>query len=267
MSDSGTARQAMLAQLAGALAALGEKLRTQQQAAVDLCALGARAEEVARTARGLAFDRRLPGEERLRGLSDELQDFAAAMQAAADQVERDTLLGRSVAAALGRHAEDLNALSRLRAEAADLQEVRARLRPLLETLDGLPQQMKANRERTAEVTALAARAGQLALRAGRLAAGGLPGRQDQVIALSRELGRLAEDAVEVSARFSADAAVGVEVAEQMAGRARDLSTGSANGLARILEAGHAMAQSAPDAPAPRYDWAAAMPFLPGSRRR
>jgi hypothetical protein len=96
-------RQAMLAQLSGALSALSEKMRAQQQAAIDVCAMGMRAEEIARSTRALAFDRRLTPEDGLRALSGELDEFADEMLATAERVQRDSLLGREVAEALGGH--------------------------------------------------------------------------------------------------------------------------------------------------------------------
>ena len=264
-------RQAMLAQLAGALAALGGKMRAQQQAAIDVCALGTRAEEIARSTRDLAFDRRRAPEGGLRALSGELDEFAAEMLATAERVQQDSLLGRAVAEALGGHAADLADLAQQREEAEDPAAIRTRLRPLVATLDALPVRMKASRERTAEVGALAARAQQAAAQAATLAAGAAPGaapgRQDQMLALSRELNRLAQDAASVSAQFSADAAMAVRVAEDMAGQAAGLSTGRPAGpaaaLSQVIGAGHAMEQAAEAAapgqpPGGSHSWAGAM---------
>lgn len=265
-------RQAMLARLAGALTALGEKMRVQQQAAVDVCAMGIRAEEIARTARDLAFDRRFPQGAGLQALSEELDTFAAEMLASAERVQRDTLLGRAVAEALGRHAEDLSVLAAMPAEADDLGAIRARLRPMLVTLDTLPTRLKASRERTAEVAELAARSRALAGQAAALAAGTVPGRQDGMLALSRALGALADDAAEVSARLAADAALAAGAAEAMAGRVEDLSASrpgsdAGGGLARVIEAGQRMAGAA-DAAAPRpHSWSAAMRWDLGRRHR
>ncbi|MFC7475191.1 hypothetical protein ACFQS7_12555 [Dankookia sp. GCM10030260] len=265
-------RQAMLTQLSGALAALGDKMRAQQQAAIDVCAMGTRAEEIARSTRNLAFDRRLTPEDGLRALSGELDEFAAEMAATAERVQQDSLLGRAVAEALGGHAADLAALAQQRDGAEDPAAIRARLRPLVVTLDALPTRLKASRERTAEVGALAVRAQAAAARAGALAAGGSTGRQDQMLALSRELGSLAADAANVSAQFSADAAMAVRVAEDMAGQAANLSsgrpaTGPAAALSRVLSAGHAMAQEAAAAPAASQSWTGTMNWDLGRPRR
>jgi hypothetical protein len=192
----------MLAQLADALSVLGDKMRAQQQAAIDVCAMGTPAEELARSTRTLAFDRRLAPEAGLLALSGELDEFATEMLATAERVQQDSLLGRAVAEALGGHAADLAALAQQREGAEDPAAIRARLRPLVVTLDALPTRLKASRERTAEVCALAARAREAAARAAGLAADGSVGRQDQMLALSRELGRLAADAADVSAQFS-----------------------------------------------------------------
>lgn len=265
-------RQAMLAQLAGALSALGEKMRAQQQAAIDVCALGTRAEEIARSTRTLAFDRRAAPEDGLRALSGELDEFAAEMLATAERVQQDSLLGRAVAEALGGHAADLAALAQQREGAEDPAAIRARLRPLVVTLDALPTRMKAGRERTAEIGALAARAREAAGRASELATGGGPGRQDRMLALSRDLGRLAEDAATVSAQFSADAALAVRVAENMAGQAASLSGARpAAALSRVLSDGHAMAEARATAgeaeAAPSHSWTGAMNWDLGRGRR
>ncbi|WP_431271939.1 hypothetical protein [Dankookia sp. P2] len=133
--------------------------------------------------------------------------------------------------------------------------IRARLRPLVATLDALPVRMKASRERTAEVGALAERAREAASRAGALVAAAGPGRQDAMLALSRALGRLAEDAAAVSAQLAADAALAVRVAEDMAGQAAGLSgeppaTDPAAALSRVISEGHALAQAKAGAAAP-----------------
>ena len=83
-------RQAMLAQLADALSVLGDKMRAQQQAAIDVCAMGTPAEELARSSRTLAFDRRLAPEAGLLALVSELDEFATEMLATAERVQQDT---------------------------------------------------------------------------------------------------------------------------------------------------------------------------------
>jgi hypothetical protein len=196
------------------------------------------------------------------------------MLATAERVQQDSLLGRAVAEALGGHAADLAALAQQREGAEDPAAIRARLRPLVVTLDALPTRMKASRERTAEVGVLAARAREAAGRASALATGDAPGRQDRMLVLSRELGRLAEDAATISAQFSADAAMAVRVAEDMAGQAADLSSGRpaagpAAALSRVLSAGHAMAEARAgrEAPGGSHSWAGAMNWNLGRGRR
>lgn len=248
------AKQAMLAQLAAALSALGGKMRAQQDAAVDVCALGSRAEEIARGARKLAYSPRHDPHEGLRDLSGALDEFAEEMRATAARVEQETLLGRAVAEALSRHSADLDALAHRPGETLDMGTIRASLRPLATTLAGLPAQMRAGKSRTADVAALAARAVEMANRATELLSGNLVGRQEQMLALARGLGELAEQAVQVSARYSDDAAVAVRVAEEMAGRATNLSRGRPHdgmsaSLSEVLSTGHALAgQAQADAP-------------------
>jgi hypothetical protein len=93
-----------------------------------------------------------------------------------------------------------------------------------------------------------------------------------MLALSRELGRLAEDAATVSAQFSADAAMAIRVADDMAGQAAGLSSGRpaagpAAALSRVLAAGHAMVQAGEEAPRGSHSWAGAMNWNLGRGRR
>lgn len=243
------AKQAMLVQLAAALSALGSKMRAQQEAAVDLCALGARAEEMARSARKLAFSPHHGAHAGLRSLSENLDGLAEEMRTTAERVEQECLLGRAVAEALSRHSAELNALAQQDGRPQDMATIRARLRPLATTLEELPSRMKAGKARTADIAALAARAREIAGQATELLSGNLPGRQEQMLALARGLGQLAEEAVQVSARYAEDANVAVQVAEEMAGRATNLSRrpvpdGGLPSLSALISAGHALAERA-----------------------
>ncbi|MBK1657086.1 hypothetical protein [Paracraurococcus ruber] len=255
-------RQAMLAQLAGALAALGEKLRGQQRAAADVAALGSRAEELAGQARRLAFGAQPDRLPRLRVLAGALAEFAAEMAETAARVEKDSLLGSAVAEALGHHGAELRALAENQGMAEDLSVIRARLRPLVTTLDAIPGRLKAGRERSAELGGLADRARDMAGRAATLTAAGGPGLQDRILGLSRDLGQLAEQAVAVSARLSSDAGMAVRAADAMAGQAQDMALDQSGdsleaALRRALQAGHRIDRSA-GAAATDQAWMGAM---------
>lgn len=243
----------MLSHLASALFALGEKMRMQSETAVHVCALGARAEEIARTARHMAFDHHGKPQDRVRALSGDLDAFATELLDIAERVERDALLGRAVAEALNRHSTDLDALAQDSIQAQDPAAVRARLQPLAATLQELPTQMRARKERSAELTVLAGRAREVADQAAGLLASGAPGRQEQMLALSRGLGQLAADAVEISAQFSADATMAARVAEGMARRTQTMfgagrSDAASTALSHVISTGQAMARSVPEEP-------------------
>ena len=170
-------RQAMLAQLSGALAAPGRE-DADAAAGRDRCLRHGHAGRGDRPQHPHPGLRPPPAQpeargSRLRALSGELDEFADEMLATAERVQQDSLLGRAVAEALGGHAADLAALAQQREGAEDPAAIRARLRPLVVTLDALPTRLKASRERTAEVGALAARAREAAARAGALAAGAI----------------------------------------------------------------------------------------------
>ena len=234
----------MLRQLAGALGALGDKLRVQQDAAVDVCSLGVRAEEIARAARTLAFERRQDTEAPLAALSAEIAALASEMQATAERAEQDSLMGRAVADALNRHAGDLDALAELGEQATDMAAIRARLRPLAVTLQEVPQRMQAGKAQGAELGALAERSRLVAAQAAALQERSVPGRQEKLIQLSRGLGQLAEDTVRVAARFTEDATVAVSAADGMASRTRGLSKAAggdptAASVAELIRAGMA----------------------------
>jgi hypothetical protein len=240
-------KQVLLAQLSGALNALGRKMQGQQHAAADLCALGVRAEEIAGVARGLAFDRRHNAQAKLEALSGAVDELAAEMAAAAERIRGQALLGGAVADALNRHAADLDAVARDPALADDLSAVRACLRPLAVTLQEVPRQLQASRAETAELGDLATRTRVLADQATGLVDGTAPNQQQLILQISRDLKKLAADAAQVSGRYAADAAGAVRATDGMAERARAAASGepilpAKASLDHLIAAGHALSQ-------------------------
>ncbi len=107
-----TAKRQILVGLSHALAALSERMRSQQDAAVKITLLAVRAESIAERswelshARGEAFRRDSEA------LIRDIKTFAADVANAAKRAGEEALLGREVARAIAAHSQDVADLAR-----------------------------------------------------------------------------------------------------------------------------------------------------------
>ncbi len=209
------AKRQILAGLSGALAALCDRMRSQQDAAIRITLLAVRAEAIAERfwtlsqASGQRFD------QECEALALDIKAFATEVASAAKRAGEEALLGREVARAISSHAEDIGKLAQEIDVLPDASSVRARLRPLSRTLTDLPERLKAGAATVKEVNGIAALANGLAERGDTLAAGGVLASREAVT-LSRDLRRFAEDATAISLEMTRGSAAAVKAIDEMA---------------------------------------------------
>jgi hypothetical protein len=217
-------KRQILVGLSRALAALSERMQSQQDAAVKITLLAVRAESIAERswelshAGGEAFRRDS------KALVLDIRRFAADVASAAKRAGEEALIGREVARAIAAHAQDVAKLAEDIDILPDAASVRARLRPLSETLAMLPERLKANAATVRSVNALSTAAADLAERSEILTGGGLAASQEAV-ALSRDLRHFAEDATAISLEMTRGAAMAVKAIGEMSEKTVGLSLG------------------------------------------
>jgi hypothetical protein len=171
-SDSKT-KQHILVGLSAALSALSRRMQSQGDNATQITFLAVRAEKIADRAWALNASSNQHFDRDSQALAAEVKAFAATAAAASLRAGEQALLGREVALAIGAHADDISLLARDIHALPDAAAVRARLRPLSNTLSQLPERLKASAVTAREVGDIAALALGLGARADRLATGGL----------------------------------------------------------------------------------------------
>jgi hypothetical protein len=219
-----TAKRQILVGLSSALAALSARMRSQQDAAVKITLLAVRAESIAERSWELS---QATGE-RFRGNSEalirDIKTFAADVANAAKRAGEEALLGREVARAIAAHSQDIAELAEDIDILPDAAAVRARLRPLSETLAVLPERLKANAATVRSVNALSTVASGLAERSDILTGGGLAATREAV-ALSQDLRHFAEEATAISLEMTRGAAMAVKAIDDLGEKAVGLSLG------------------------------------------
>jgi hypothetical protein len=199
-------------------------MRSQQDAAVKITLLAVRAESIAERSWELSH----AGGEAFRRDSEalvrDIKTFAADVANAAKRAGDEALLGREVARAIAAHSQDVADLAGEIDVLPDAAAVRARLRPLSETLAVLPERLKANAATVRSVNALSSVASGLAERSDVLSGGGLIASQE-AIALSRDLRSFAEEATAISLEMTRGAAMAVKAIDEMAEKTVGLSLG------------------------------------------
>lgn len=242
------AKQKVLTELGAMLSVLADKLQSQQDTAVDICDLSTQVEQFAQAARKLAFASPAEKTRALTTLSTTLASFAAETEAIIQRAGRDALLGQAVADALYSHAKDLTALANDMQALPDAAAVRARLRPLAQTLVAVPERLKASESNTEDLALVAVRAADFAARSASLAERPQGDLRDVMIGLSRELADFSHLVAAISTKLSRDAAIAVQAAKDMAGRTQNIAAGRAPqdrvvaSLGDVIEAGRAAQQ-------------------------
>jgi hypothetical protein len=218
------AKRAILTELSRALAALSGRMRTQQDAALKITTLAVRAEQIAERSWQLTASRSQHFQRDVDALVADIKGFAADVAKAAKRAGEEALLGREVAQVITAHAEDIAGLARDIDILPDAAAVRARLRPLSQTLATLPERLKANATTVKDINGIAVLAADLGRRSDRLATGGT-GAHREAVALSRDLRHFAEEATAVSLEMTRGSALAVKAIDEMAERTVGLSLG------------------------------------------
>ena len=218
------AKRQILVGLSGALAALSERMRSQQDAAVKITLLAVRAESIAERSWELSHATGEHFRRQSEPLIRDIKAFAADVANAAKRAGDEALLGREVANAIAAQSQDIAELAEDIEILPDAAAVRARLRPLSETLAVLPERLKANAATVRSVNALSTVASGLAERSDVLGGGGLAASQEAV-ALSRDLRQFAEEATAISLEMTRGSAMAVKAIDEMAEKTVGLSLG------------------------------------------
>jgi hypothetical protein len=222
-SDSKT-KQHILVGLSAALSALSRRMQSQGDNATQITFLAVRAEKIADRAWALNASSNQHFDRDSQALAAEVKAFAATAAAASLRAGEQALLGREVALAIGAHADDISLLARDIHALPDAAAVRARLRPLSNTLSQLPERLKASAVTAREVGDIAALALGLGARADRLATGGLNASKEAA-ELCQGLRIFAEAATQVSLEMTRASALAVQAINDMATKTVGLSRG------------------------------------------
>ena len=244
----------LLAEISAALDALARRLAQQQRAAAGVAGLAVRAEEIAASARRLAYGVVTDASEAQ--FVAELEGFAADLRRSVDLASQDALTGKAVAKALLQHAETIDALGR-EVDSLDVSAIRARLRPLAVTLAEIPSTQQAGESRKAELLALAGRADQASATAASIAEARPGARRDMMLEVARTVATLAEDVATAAVAFGQDAEMAARAAEAMTGRAHRISTGEDDKASDAIGAVVRALNTEAPRPAGAMDWGVA----------
>jgi hypothetical protein len=207
----------ILSGLSRALAALSARMQSQQDAALKITTLAVRAEQIAEWSWQLTDSRTQLSQRDVEAVVADVKAFAADVAEAAKRAGEEALFGREVAQAIASHANDIGMLAQDIDILPDASAVRARLRPLSQTLASMPERLKANADtvkEVSEVSKIAELAGSLAQRSDKLAAGGTNAHREAV-GLSRDLRHFAEEATAVSLEMTRGSAMAVQAINAM----------------------------------------------------
>ncbi|MBP0463059.1 hypothetical protein J5Y09_03980 [Roseomonas sp. PWR1] len=240
-----------MSEVSAALDALARRLAQQQQAAVAVCGLAVRAEEIAASARRLAYG--AGGGAAEADFIGELEEFSADLRRAVDLAAQDALTGKAVAKALLQHVTTIDTLAR-DVDSLDVATVRARLRPLAVTLAEIPATQQASDTRKAELLALAERAEDASAKAVSIAKARPGARRDMMLEVARSVATLAEDVAVAAVAFGKDADMAAKAAEVMMGRTQMTKPAPENKAADTIGAVVRALNGEPVAPGERIDW-------------
>ena len=228
------AKQVLLAQLAEALAILADRLRAQERNMAEVCMLGARAEEIAGSARLLGVSASHDVRELLMQLAQEIEFFAGEFHALVARVREESLPASELAQALTEHSTELAGLTEVMLQPGGLEVVKEPLLRLVDNLATLPHRLRAGQRTSDDLSELARQASAFSSRAEQIAAGHQRDLRESVIRLSRDLRDFADRSAEVAAKMTGEAKRAMQAAEAMACRTRDMALGSSAGGARML---------------------------------
>lgn len=185
------ARRALLGGLAMALKLLAQRILPQADTALEVAELAARAEELASEAWQLGASR-VPDPARAAALQAEFQAFIAEAAELSARAARAAAAVRVVGEAIETHGTALSSLAQS-PEADDLAVLRTRLRPMLHTLEQLPERIAANTALAEDVAAMGSNAARLGSEAQAAQGHRIPA-SEKALALYRSLRAIGQQA-------------------------------------------------------------------------
>jgi hypothetical protein len=217
---AGLQRRDIVRQVGTAIGDLAKHLATNEHVARSI-------EEVTQQAKSIAFkawqamaggaDVDKMGHE----LFDDLTRLADDMAALADRAGKETIMSKEAASVLGMAAAEFDSIAADPQVFSDIAALRARLRPLLTSLDTIPERLVAGKAIAQAFSESAKSAATLAARGERLSEGGKSGRMLQAVYDS--MTDLASQTGQLSTWITANAERGHQVATMMASRVEHLS--------------------------------------------
>ena len=245
------ARRALLGGLAMALKLLAQRILPQADTALEVAELAARAEELAAEAWQLGASR-VPNPARAAALQAEFQSFIEEAAELSTRAARAAAAVRAVGEAIETHGTALSGLAQS-PEAEDLAVLRTKLRPMLATLEQLPDRIatsKALAEDVADIGTNATRLGGEAL----AAQGHRIPASEKALALYRSLRAIGQQAGTVAETLVAEGQALRSTIGSIAAHVGQIATGTsqATAEARLTQVVAAGTGTAP--PAGALDW-------------
>jgi len=201
-SRDASSRQLLLVGLAQALKLLAERVLPQANTATEVGELAARAEVMAATAWRLGAAL-IPDPDRVQALQAEFRSFIAEATALSARAARAAVACREATDTLGAHAAEMTGLANAPGT-PDLATLRALLRPVVTSLEQLPDRVAASEGLADDVAALGHKAA--ALREQALAAEGRRrSATEAMVAIYRTLMDFAVEAAGIGQTMMADA--------------------------------------------------------------
>ncbi len=246
------ARRALLGGLAMALKLLAQRILPQADTALEVAELAARADELAAEAWKLGASR-VPDPARAAALQAEFQAFITETAEVSDRAARAAAAVRVVGEAIETHGTALSTLAQA-PEANDLAALRAKLRPMLATLEQLPDRIATSKALAQDVAAMGTNAARLGNEA--LAAQGhrIPATE-KALALYRSLRAIGQEAGTIAETLVAEGQGLRNTIGSIAAHVGQIATGTAqttaeSRLAQVVAVG--TGTSTP--PAGALDW-------------
>jgi hypothetical protein len=247
------ARRALLGGLAMALKLLAQRILPQADTAHEVAELAARAEELAAEAWKLGASR-VPEPARAAALQAEFQAFIEGAAELSARAAHAAAAVRVVGEAIETHGTALSSLAQS-PEADDLAVLRTRLRPMLATLEQLPDRLAASTALAEDVAAMGTNAARLggeamAAQGHRIPAG------EKALALYRSLRAIGQQAGTVAETLVAEGQGLRGTIGRIASHVGQIATGTAqptaeSRLTQVVAAG----TGTPTPPADALDWA------------
>lgn len=250
-------RKQLLLGVAQALRVLAERLVPQTDAMQDVYDFVVRAEEMAEQARQLGAAR-VPDTARAAALAADFESFIAEAAELSRRAAQEAAISRELSGTMAEHAGGLAQMA-AGPESHDLASLRARLRPVMTTLEALPARLAAGAGMAADVAALGTRAAELgtqamAVQQHRVSAA------EKALAICRSLRTLAGEAATIAETLRADTD---RLRNTIGGVVTQVGRMSAPAPAKPVGAearmGQVVAQGARAAPSQSIDWGVGRP--------